>query len=84
MRSVMSSVDPFGTWQYAQSVCFPVGARDGSKRLCCATRTNGRSGCRPRHTADSDAEMSSNEPPRWTVPARKHSAARHGTGPSSA
>ena len=24
----------FGTWQYAQAVCRPAGARVGSKRLC--------------------------------------------------
>jgi hypothetical protein len=32
-RSVMSCPEPFGTWQYAQAVCLPAGARVGSKRL---------------------------------------------------
>ena len=41
MRSVMSSAEPFGTWQYAQPVCRPAGARVASNRLGCATRTNG-------------------------------------------
>ena len=27
IASVASSVDPWGTWQYAQPVCFPSGAR---------------------------------------------------------
>ena len=30
MASVMSTSEPFGTWQYAHSVCLPSGARDGS------------------------------------------------------
>ena len=30
---VMSTVEPFGTWQYAQTVCLPAGARVGSNRL---------------------------------------------------
>ena len=45
----MSTVEPFGTWQYAQTVCWPAGragrieqARAGS------SSTNGRSGTRPR------------------------------------
>jgi hypothetical protein len=29
----MSKEEPFGTWQYAQAVCFPFGARLVSKRL---------------------------------------------------
>ena len=41
MASVMSNVDPFGTWQYAQAVCRPAGARVGSKRLGCASSTKG-------------------------------------------
>ena len=36
--------DPLGTWQYAQAMCFPSGARVGSNRLGCASNTNGRSG----------------------------------------
>ncbi len=34
MRSVMSSSEPWGTWQYAQAVCFPSGARVGSNGVC--------------------------------------------------
>src|ERR1019366_6148255 len=42
MRSVMSAVEACGTWQYAQAVCWPAGARVESNRLGCATSTNGR------------------------------------------
>ena len=47
MRGRMSTVEPFGTWQYAHAVCLPLGARVSSNRLCCASRTNGRSAWRP-------------------------------------
>ena len=43
----MSTVEPFGTWQYAQAVCCPAGARVGSKRLCWASSTYGRSAISP-------------------------------------
>ena len=59
IRSVMSSAEPFGTWQYAHAVCLPSGARLGSKRLGCARRTYGRSLTAPRHGSRSDAEISS-------------------------
>ena len=36
---VMSAVEPFGTWQYAQSVCLPAGARVGSNIVGCTSRT---------------------------------------------
>ena len=39
MRAVMSAVDPLGTWQYAQSVCLPAGARDGSQTVGCTSST---------------------------------------------
>ena len=84
MRSVMSTVAPFGTWQYTHAVCLPLGARDGSNRLCWPTSMNGLAGIRPRATASSQAAISSRVPPRWTVPARRHSGARQGIGPSSA
>jgi hypothetical protein len=29
----MSAVDPAGTWQYAQAVCFPAGAREESDNV---------------------------------------------------
>ena len=31
-------------------MCLPAGARVGSNRLACTSRTNGRFGCSPRHT----------------------------------
>ena len=80
----MSTLEPFGTWQYAQAVCRPAGARVGSKRLCWASSTYGRSAISPRHGAASDAAISSSVAPRWTVAARAHSSARQGIGPSSA
>ena len=42
----------------------PRGARDSSKRLCCATSTNGRSGILPRATSRSVLAISSIVPPR--------------------
>src|SRR5439155_43814 len=84
IRSVMSSDEPFGTWQYAQAACLPSGTRDGSKRLVCASSTKGLPTGRPLQAPHSEAEISSNDPPRCTVPARAHSAARQGTGPSNA
>ena len=43
IASVMSTVEPLGTWQYAHAVCRPSGAREGSNIVGCASRTNGRS-----------------------------------------
>lgn len=39
MASVISTVEPCGTWQYAQAICFPGGARVGSNNVGCARRT---------------------------------------------
>ncbi len=69
-----------GTWQYAQTVCLPAGARVGSKRLCCASSTNGRAGNPPPATSRSPAATSSRLPPRCTVPARRHASASPGDG----
>jgi len=80
IRPVMSTIDPRGTWQYAQAVCLPCGARDASNRLCCARRTYGVSGHLPFATASSPAAISSAHPPRWSVPARRHALAFHGIG----
>ena len=44
IASLTSTSEPFGTWQYAHSVCAPSGARVRSIRLCCATSTYGRRG----------------------------------------
>ena len=60
-RSRMSNVDPFGTWQYAHAVCLPAGARVASKRLCCASRTKGRSGCLPSQAARSESAISASD-----------------------
>ena len=76
--------EPLGTWQYAHAICFPAGARLASKRLCCATSTNGRSEGAPAHVARSLAAISGSVPPTCTVAARRHSGSRHGIGPSSA
>src|SRR5215217_3049028 len=87
-------LDPLGhvegraVWDVAvgpdQTVCLPSGARVWSKRLCWASSIKNLSGCSPRATAASPAEISSSVAPRWTVPARRHSSASQGIGPSSA
>jgi hypothetical protein len=77
-------VDPLGTWQYAQPVCFPSGARPRSNSLCWQSSTYGRSGCSPRQIAASPAAISSNVPPRCTVDASRHRGSFHGMEPSSA
>ena len=82
--SVASTVEPFGTWQYAQTVCRPAGARVGSNRLVWVSSTNGRSGTRPAATSASPRAISSSVPPRWTVAASSNSGACHGMGPSIA
>ena len=84
MRSVMSTVDPAGTWQYAHATALPSGARLGSHGAYCTNSTYGRSGCRPAATSASEAATSSIVPPRWSVAARRDPSAAHGTGPSSA
>ena len=84
MRSVMSTSEPAGTWQYAQAVVLPAGARVGSHGAYWTNRTNGRSGWRPAATSASAAAISSSVPPRWTVAARRGPSAVHGIGPSSA
>ena len=84
MRWVMSTVDPFGTWQYAQAVSTPLGARLGSNSDCWASRMNGRSGWRPLATSSSAAATSAIVPPTCTVAARATSGFDHGIGPSSA
>ena len=68
----MSTVEPGGTWQYAQAVALPAGARDGSHAAYWTNSTYGRSGWRPAATSASLAAISSSVPPRWTVagPAR--------------
>ena len=52
----------------------------GLRRRC---RTGARRGV-PRATSASAAATSSSVPPTWTVPARRHASAAHGTGPDSA
>ena len=54
IRSVMSTSDPAGTWQYAHAVVLPAGARDVSHGAYWTNRTYGRSGCRPAATSASD------------------------------
>jgi hypothetical protein len=80
----MSIVEPLGTWQYAHAVCWPRGARESSNSDGCTSSTYGRSGVRPLHTSRSEYAISSSVPPRCTVPARAHGAARHGIGSSRA
>ena len=58
IRSVMSTREPLGTWQYAQPVCFPWGARVGSAVVACTNRTYGRSACPPEVAARSLATTS--------------------------
>ena len=70
IASVRSPLQPFGTWQYAQAVCLPSGARVGSKSVCWARSTNGRSAGAAGPGARSEAAISSSVPPRWTVAAR--------------
>src|SRR6185312_17271492 len=72
--------EPFGTWQYAQAMCFPAGARVGSNKVGWASKTNGWSAISPFHGARSDAAISSKVPPRCTVPARAQASAFHGIG----
>src|SRR5579872_5378936 len=84
MALVISTVDPPGTWQYAQPVCFPLGALDESNRLCCASKTKGFSGYTPSQHCCSEAAISDSVLPIWTVPARRHSLAENGIGPSNA
>ena len=63
----------------------PAGARVGSKRLCWASSTNGRSGCSPaRHGAPRTRRSPRACRRGGRSPARAHSGARHGIGPSSA
>ena len=40
----MSTSEPAGTWQYAQAVVLPAGAREGSHGAYWTNRTYGRSG----------------------------------------
>ena len=76
--SRMSTVEPFGTWQYAQAVCFPAGARVSSNRLCCARRTNGLRG--PSVPGVVLGPEISACRPRWTVAASPTRGARQGIG----
>ena len=39
MLDAASTVEAFGTWQYAQAVCRPAGARVASKTVCCTRMT---------------------------------------------
>ncbi len=84
MRSVMSTSDPLGTWQYAHRVCQPSGARLGSATQGWATRQNGCSGYRPATTSASARATSSKVPPTCSVTARRQTSALQGTGPLSA
>ena len=47
----MSTSEPAGTWQYAQAVVLPSGARVGSHGAYWTNRTYGRSGWRPAATS---------------------------------
>ena len=81
----MSTVEPFGTWQYAQAVCLPLGrARRVEEALLGEEHVRPLGDRRLATAPRSDAAISSSVPPRWTVAARAHSAARQGIGPSSA
>ncbi len=79
-----SSADPFGTWVYAQSTCFPAGARERSATVGCTASTYGCRGWRPAWTSASACAISVRVPPTWIVPARRTSGWVHGTGPSRA
>ena len=71
MASVMSTVEPAGTWQYAQAVCLPAGARDGSQRPYWTNSTYGAVGVAPGgdlgfgggHLLERPAEMDRAGPP---------------------
>src|SRR5262245_60039886 len=80
IRSAISIFELFGTWQYAQAVCLPSGARELSNRLCCASITQGRSGQRPLLTIRSLSTISADEPPRCTVAANLQSDDFQGIG----
>ena len=67
---------------YAQAVCLPSGARDGSCSDCWPQSMNGRSGSPPIPAVA--CSTSSSAPPTWTVPAAAASGALHGIGPESA
>src|SRR5215469_1239351 len=84
MRSAMSVPPRLGTWQQAQAVWKPAGARDGSKSLGCDRRTKGRSECSFLQELRSERVISARVPPRWTVPARAHWGALQGIGARSA
>lgn len=81
MASVMSTVEPAGTWQYAQKVCPPL---VGSAAYGWTASTYGRGECRPALVSASLSAISSSVPPRCTVPASATAGSRHGTGPSRA
>src|SRR5215467_11207491 len=81
IRSVTSTSDPDGTWQYAHSVCLPAGALVGSITPGCATRQYGLSACRPAATSASLRATSSKVPATCTVPACRQASACQGTGP---
>ena len=77
----MSKVDPFGTWRYAQAVCFPAGAREESNDEGCAEQHEW-----PVPDAARSAQLSLTPRFRRTShpdarePARAHSGAFHGIG----
>src|SRR5262245_27530028 len=75
----MSTVEPFGTWQYAQQVWFPGGTRELSNKDGWTRMMYGFSGCLPALTSSSDVAIASNVPPRCTVAARLHCMSFHGT-----
>ena len=80
----MSRVEPCGTWQYAQSVCCPAGARVGVEEALLRHQDEGPLGVVAAQAPDSLAAISSSVGPRCTVPACAHAAAVQGTGPSRA
>jgi len=54
IRSTMSALLAWGTWQYPQAVCLPAGARAASNSDGWVINTNGRSAGESRQAARSD------------------------------
>ena len=76
----MSTVEPFGTWQYAHSVCRPAGARRAVEQARLGDEHERALRVPAAATVASAAAISSNVPPTCTVAADDVAGSRHGTG----
>ena len=80
----MSTVEPLGTWQYAQTTCLPAGGARCIEETLLGEQDERPLGIRPAHASPSEAAISSMVPPTCTVAARRHRLSRQGMGPSRA